>query len=122
MKNDSNVSSVRLFKLVDIRVANVQKSICKLRIKRFFIFNFKRWSCFLKSIRVVLLIFLAFYSLFPAIPWTAFCSVSILNIEGVARGLAGGWLGVGWGLAGGFEGVPRVPALPTPSKPPLIPH
>jgi len=41
----------------NIVVANVQKSICKISVKRFFLFKFKRMSCFLKSISFALLWF-----------------------------------------------------------------
>jgi len=80
-------------------------------MKRFFLFKFKRMSCFLKSIRVSLLIYFPFYPLLPALRWTAFCSVSVLGIEGVSRA-----------FRGGFEGVGRALALRTPSIPLLNPH
>jgi len=80
-------------------------------MNRIFLLKFKRLAYFLKSIGVALLIYFPSYPLLPVLRWTAFCSVSVLGIEGVSRG-----------YRGPFEGVGRALALRTPSIPLLNPH
>ena len=52
--------------------------------------------------------YLLITQLVPTFRSTAFYSIPVLGIEGLA-----------WGLPGGYLGVPRVLALETPSNPPL---
>ena len=80
-------------------------------MNRIFLLKFKRLAYFLKSIGVALLIYFPSYPLLPVLRWTAFCSVSVLGIEGVSRGYRGPFEGVSRGLVG-----------PWPSEPPRYPY